>query len=123
MRTSIFAYKGIIGILSSPEAEGLIAKPGNGNLGCVLDASKIDISIEALELLKTIRRGRGGLGEIDIFKAGDTKVIFGWLGGYMKLFKPSEIETSRDYDPSLLVSSEDVIIPEDFKKVVESITV
>jgi len=118
MRTKIFAYKGIVGIQSGPDAENMVAKPENGNLGCVLEAQGIDISPEALELLKSIPRGRDGLGEVDVFQAGD-KIIFGWLGGYMKAILPEQCETSRDYNPSLLNSTEGVEAPEDFRKFVD----
>lgn len=117
--TIVFSYKGVVGIKSHDKSNALIAKPGGGNLGCVCDASKIKISKEALELLKTISRGHDGLGDIDVFKAGD-KVIFGWLGGYLKAFKPNQIEASRDYNPKLLSASEEVEIPEEFKKFVDS---
>ena len=68
MKTTIFAYKGIIGIQSSPDAEGLIAKPGNGNLGCVIDAASVEIQKEALDLLLKIPKGRDGLGDFDVLK-------------------------------------------------------
>ncbi len=120
MRTKIFAYKGYVGILSGPDAEHMVAKPGNGNLGCVFKAQGVDVSPEALTLLKSVGRGSGGLGEVDIFQAGD-KVIIGWLGGYLKAFKPSEIEMSRDYNPGLLSSTEGVEVPEEFKKFIDGI--
>lgn len=44
MKITIFAYKGFVGIMS--DSDGMIAKPGNGNLGCVCDASKVKISQE-----------------------------------------------------------------------------
>ena len=120
MKTTVFQHKGMIGILSSPDAEGFIAKPGNGNLGCVVDASQVEISKDALDLLKTIPRGHDGLGEIESFKAGD-KNVFGWLGGYMKAFRPADIETSRDYNPSILTATEGVEVPKEFKDFVDSL--
>lgn len=117
--TKVFIYKGIMGIQSNENSDALIAKPGNGNLGCVCDASKVQISKEALDALKSIPRGHDGLGEIDIFQSGD-KVIFGWLGGYLKAFKPENIETSIDYNPSLLKHSDDVEIPKEFIEFVDS---
>ncbi len=112
-KTKVFAYKGMIGIECDPESDALIAKPGNGNIGCVCDASKIDISEDALKLLRQIKRGRHSLGEIDVYKTNDL-VIFGWLGGYLKAFKPHNVETSREYDPSVLKHTENVEIPQQF---------
>ncbi len=118
--TKIFYYKGFIGIQSNENSDALIAKPGNGNLGCVCDASKVKISQEALDVLKTIPRGRDGLGEIDVFKSGDM-ITIGWIGGYLKAFKPSDIETSRDYDPNLLSADDDVEIPIEFMDFIDKI--
>ena len=53
MRTKVFAYKGWVDIQSDVNAEGLLNKPlDKGQLGFVLNASFVDISPEALELLK-----------------------------------------------------------------------
>jgi hypothetical protein len=117
--TKVFIYKGIVGIQSEETSDALIAKPVGGNLGCVCDASKVKISKEALDALKTIPKGHDGLGEIDVFKSGDM-IVFSWLGGYLKAFKPNEIETSRDYNPNLLTHSEDVDIPKEFIDFVDS---
>ena len=119
MKTKIFAYKGIVGIESNPDAEGLLAKPGGGNIGCVLNAASAEISQEALDVLKSIPRGRDGLGDIDVFKADDGRVIIGWLGGYKKVVT-KDSETSRDYNPSLLQATENVEVPEDFKEFVDT---
>lgn len=121
MKTTIFKYKEYIGIMSDPNAEGFLAKPENGSFGCVLDASKIDISKEALKTLIEIPRGRDGLGDIDCFKADDGTIVFGWIGGYYKAFKPNDVVTSRDYNPKLLTSTENVDIPEDFKSFIDSL--
>lgn len=118
--TKVFIYKGVVGIQSEETSDALIAKPGNGNLGCVCDASKVKISKEALEALKTIPKGNDGLGEIDVFKDNSGRVIFGWLGGYLKAFKPENAETSRDYNPSLLMHSDNVEIPKEFIEFVDS---
>ena len=120
MRTKIFCYNGIIGILSGPDSEGLVAKPEGGNLGCVLESTGVDISHDALELLKKVRRGHDDLGEVDIFSAGE-KVIVGWLGGYMKAFRPEDIEGSSSYNASLLKATEGVETPQEFKDFVDSL--
>lgn len=120
MRTHIFAYNGYVGILSHPEAEHFIAHPGNGNLGCVVDAKGVDISPDALTLIKQIRNSRDSIGDFDVFQAGD-KIIIGWLGGYMKAFEPSKITGSNTYNPNLLKSSDNVIVPEGFKKFIDDL--
>jgi hypothetical protein len=117
--TTVFIYKGIVGIQSDPTENDFISKPGGGSLGCICDGSTVKISKDALDALKTIPRGRDGLGEIEIYKTGD-KVIFGWLGGYLKAFDPKEIETSRDYNPSVLTHTDDVEIPKAFMEFVDT---
>jgi len=120
MRTSVFTYKGYIGIESDVKAEGLLNDPSQpGQLGFVVDANSVDIQPEALELLKAIKKGRDSLGDVDVFSAGD-KVIFGWLGGPLRLIDPKNTTGSRDYNPSLLKSNSDVKTPEDFIKAVDT---
>ena len=113
MKTKVFAYKGYVGILSSPEAD-LVAKPGNGNIGCVADAANVEFSQDAIDLLKKVKRSSDDIGDVDVFKAGDGVVVFGWLGGYMKAFKPEDVEGSSTYNPSLLVATENVEVPKGF---------
>ena len=120
MKTKVFSYKGMIGILSAPDAEGMIAKPEGGNFGVVVDGSQIEISEEALQLLKNVPKGHDSLGDIDVFKADGDKIIFGWIGGYMTAFPARSIEGSRDYDPKLLTATEGVVVPVDFINYVES---
>ena len=121
-QTEVFAYKGFIGILSNPSHEGIIAHPGNGNLGVVMDASKVRISNEALTLLKSIKKGRDCIGDIDVFTTNDNKVIFSWLGGYMNIVKANEIVGSREYDPSHLKAyNGEINVPSDFIEAVDEI--
>jgi hypothetical protein len=105
MRTQVFAYKGWVGISSGVEAEGLLNKPMDaGQLGFVVDAAFVDISSEAFELLKQVPKSNDDLGEVDIFKSTD-KVIFSWLGGVKKMFKPEQITGSNSYNPSLIAKT------------------
>jgi hypothetical protein len=105
MRTQVFAYDGWVGISSGTEAEGLLNKPMNaGQLGFVVDAAFVDISPEALELLKQVPKSIDDLGEVDIFKSTD-KIIFSWLGGVKKMFKPEQITSSNSYDASLITTT------------------
>lgn len=120
MKTKVFAHKGIIGISSDENADGVIAKFGNGNIGCVCDASQVEISKEAFDLLLTIPRGRDSLGDIDVFKANDGMVIFAWLGGYLKVLDPKKIQASREYNPKLLNITDGVITTKDFISFVDN---
>lgn len=120
MRTSVFTYKGYIGIESDVKAEGLLNSPTQpGQLGFVVDANSVDIQPEALELLKTIKKGSDSLGDVDVFSAGD-KIVFSWLGGPLRLIDPKKITGSRDYNPSLLKSNVEVKPTEEFIKAVDS---
>lgn len=115
MRTKIFSHRGYIGIESNVSAEGLLNNPKEkGQLGLVINAKYIDISVTALEILKKIRKGHDGLGEIDVYKANDGTIVFSMLGGPLKIVNPRTCETSRDYDPSLLVTCDNVDIPDGF---------
>ena len=114
--TTVFAYKGIIGIDSTPTDEGMIAPYGNGNIGVVTDADKVRISPDALSLLKTIKKGRDYIGDVDTFKCNDKSNVFSWFGGHKRILDPAKSVGSRDYNPSLLkVYEGDIEIPDDFK--------
>lgn len=122
MEIKIFAYNGFVGIMSDPDSDGMIAKPGNGNLGCVCDASKVKISQEAIELLKTVPKGADDIGDIDVFKADDNRVIISWFGGYYKVIDPKKSEAARDTNFYLLTpATEEVEVPESFKQFIDSL--
>lgn len=118
MKVTVFAYKGIIGIQSSPECEGIIAHPVGNNLGVVCEANKVLFSPEAIELLKSIKKGRDSLGDIDIFQSNQGP-MFSWLGGYLRSVIPSQSEGSNTYDPSLITASEGIEVPSNFIDYVE----
>jgi len=120
MRTIIFCHKGIVGIQSSPKAEGLLNKPlDKGQLGFVVDASYVDVQPEALELLKKVPGSGDDLGEVDVFKSSDGVTALSWLGGPLKAFKPDEITSSNDYQVNLLTPCENVETPQSFIDFVE----
>lgn len=122
MRTKVFAHKGVIGIQSDVNAEGLLNKPlENGQLGFVIDAKFVDISQDALILLKEIKRSCDDIGDVDIYKSGD-KVIFSWLGGPLKGFRPSEVSGSNSYDASVVSAINGVETPEDFMAYVNALS-
>lgn len=119
-KVNVFVYNGYVGIDANPDAEGIVAHPGNGSLGVVTEADKVQFSAEAVEALKRIRKSHDDLGDVDIFQAGD-KVILGWLGGYKRAFKPEEVEGSSSYDASLIKATEGVEVPQEFKDFVDSL--
>ena len=121
IRTQVFAYKGIVGIKSDVNAVGVLNKPAEvGQLGFVCDAAFVDISPEAIEILKKIPKSGDCIGDVDVWKTNDGKVIFGWLGGPLKMVDPKDdISGSRSYDPSLLSPSKGVEIDKDFIMVVD----
>jgi len=110
VRTKVFAHKGIVGIMSSYDADGLINNPEEkGQLGFVVNASYVDISPDALDLIKKIKKSGDDIGEVDVYMAGNDDIVFSWLGGQWKMFKPEQITGSSEFDPYLLESSSNVL--------------
>lgn len=120
MRTKVFAYSGFIGVESDYKAEGLLNNPAQPNeLGFVIDADFVDITEDALELLKNIKKSHDDIGDVDVFKS-DKKTIFSWMGGCFCIIDPESAEGSREYNPSLLKpSNQDILIPEGFKEYID----
>ncbi len=120
--TKVFVYKGVIGILSDVKSEGLLNKPEQpGQLGFVLEANKVQFSKEAKKLLKTIKKSGDSIGDVDCFKSTSKGVIFSFLGGPLKAFKPGEVEGARDTNFNLLdeFPDIDIEIPKQFKEFVD----
>lgn len=103
MKTKVYEYKGVIGIESDWKAEGLLNDPSTpGQLGFVLDASKVEVSKEALELLRQVPVGHDSLGDVDCFAADDGMTIFAWLGGPLRAVDPADCEAARNSKWDLL---------------------
>jgi len=120
MRTQIFAYKGYLCINSEPGAEGMIASPATapGNIGCTVEADKIDVTPEALTMLKGLRKVGGSFASISCFDSNDGKIYFGWLGGFKQVSDPKNLEGDRDYEPSLLTPTE-FEVPKEFSDFID----
>jgi hypothetical protein len=109
MKINVFSHKRFIGI------QGIDVQPkGMGNIESI-NKDNFKITIEAFNLLHEIKRGNNDIGDIDCFKHGDD-IIFGWFGGAFGLFPVDDIETSNEYDFSLLKDfiCDDIKIPVEF---------
>jgi len=121
MRTQVFQHKGILGIQSDFEAEGLLNDPSQpGQLGFVVNADFVDIQPEALELLKKVKPSHDDIGDVDVFQASDGVLVFSWLGGNLRAMNPDVIQGSNSYHPELLKTSDNVVTPQEFIDFVES---
>ncbi len=127
MNTKIFVYKGWIGIQSSEKVEGLIAKPGNGNIGVVVNTAHCEITPEAKNAFKSAGKEGGSFAPYMLTThagAGKDhgKSSFGWLGGYLNAGKTSQIKLGRDCDKDVLndmIEVKDMEIPRAFKEFVD----
>lgn len=128
MKTKIFMYKGWIGVQSSPDSDGLIAKPGGGNLGVVIRTDACEITPEAKKVFKDCRREGGSFAPFMLTKhegqatGAHGRSSFGWLGGYLNAAPISEVKIGRDCDKEALsdmVEVENMEIPEDFKTFID----
>lgn len=122
VKTKVFVYKGVLGIQSDIKSEGLLNNPANdGQLGFVLDASKVEFQQEAIDWLKKVKPSSDDFGGVDVFKTNEGMIVFSWLGGPLRLcMNQSEIDGSSNYHPELLTATEGVEAPEAFKIFVDS---
>jgi len=117
-RTQIFSHNGWVGIKSGLKVDGLLNNPmEKGQLGFVVDTKFVDITPEALELLKKVPQSGDDIGEIDIWKTNNGIILLSWLGSAMKMFKSEEITGSRCYDASLITKTVNFEPDPDFIKV------
>ena len=122
MRTRVFAYKNFLGVQSSFTSIGLLNKPGEpGQLGFVMDAKEVFFSLEAIELLKKVKRSRDAIGDVDVFQS-DSRVVFAFLGGPLCMYDATQIEGSRSHDAGLLEGLVKIVqnlVPQSFIDAVE----
>lgn len=107
VKTKIFTYKGWIGIQSSENSEGLIAKPGGGNMGVVLSTSACEITPEAKAVFKNAGREGGSFASFMLTEHAGApsehgKSSIGWLGGYLNAAPFSAVKLGRDCNKSVL---------------------
>lgn len=124
MKTKVFEYNGYVGIESDVKADGLVNNPLDaGQLGFVVDTTHVEFSKSAIAILKQIPKSNDSLGDVDIFKTADGRVIFCWLGGPKTILHLDyEISGSRDYNPDLFPEGSDDILPsQDFMDFVDGI--
>lgn len=129
MNTQIFVYKGMLGILSPENAKGIIARPGSGSMGFVVNTANIDISKEAKDAFNNAGREGGSFSDFMLTShvGGAVEVhgksSIGWLGGSRTAARVRDLKLGRDCDKSVLndMNEVEVEIPADFKKYIDSL--
>ena len=120
MRTQVFVYKGVLGIKSAVDADGLLNKPmDKGQLGFVVDAAHVDIQQEAIDWMRELPRTGDDIGAVDSFQSDNGPVVFSWLGGPMTSITKEEGDAPSSTDFGVLTASPDVEVPEDFKNYID----
>lgn len=113
MKTKIFAYKGILGAETDLENGIFLNNPkASGQLGCVIPIEEIEITQEAIDLLKKAPREKGSFAPITLMENN-----IGLLGFHKHLFKDEDLCIGRDCKLSTLDKLTVVdYIPDDFKE-------
>ena len=122
MRAQIFAYEGVLGAITDPENGLFLNDPKQpGQLGVVIPVEEIDITSEAISLLKAAKREGGSFSSIMLTRhsANDmtSKASIGLLGGLGKaVFTGDDLMIGRDCDTSILdmCTVKEDILPLDF---------
>jgi hypothetical protein len=98
--TLVYAYKGIIGIKSAQDCEGLVNDPNDYNgMLYIINAENVKFSADAIELLKKIPCGKDSIGDVMSYKVTtDNMTLFGFKGGPVRVIgrirpaNPKELE-------------------------------
>lgn len=107
MRTIIFAHKGVIGAETDMENGIFLNNPkSTGQLGAVVPVEEIDITQEAIDILKAANRENGSFASIMLTKHSDqssgSKASIGLLGFGKHLFLGDNLCIGRECDTSIL---------------------
>ena len=105
--------------------EGELVSPYDkpGNLGFVVsDVAHVGVSKEAYQALQTLKPGRDGLGEIDMFDTTDGKHVLAVMGGACGLHNIATVETSRQWKLPALEAFQliDNDVPEGAKEAIDN---
>jgi hypothetical protein len=73
----------------------------------------LGISAEAVALLKTIKRGRDAIGDVDWFTTADGKAAFCWIGGPKALIRVEGAVGSREYIGATNIEGKYVLVAND----------
>lgn len=97
----VTAYEGFV-IITGPKSNFKDPNwvPADGTrFGCVLmdTENNLGVSVDALKLLKGIRRNCDDGGDVMWWRAGNGKEGFGWIGGAQYGFWPPNAQADRDY--------------------------
>jgi hypothetical protein len=125
MTAKIFAYKGNIGIDIDMDGTFLNDPKGKGQLGCVISTKEVEISPEAIELIKSAKRGGGSFSELMLTKHanGDGFSSIGVMG-FGKIHLGKEFEIGRTCDTSILAdcSVGESEAPEDYRNFIDELS-
>jgi hypothetical protein len=106
IHATITAYKGslIIDLIATKSIENEVATSLDGptRIGQVImnTGKHLGVSKEAYQILKTIKRGRDDLGDINWFVTTNNNMnahAFSWLGGPKQIVNPEWAEGGRAY--------------------------
>jgi hypothetical protein len=128
MKTKIFAYKGALGAETDMEKGKFINKPlDDGQLGCVICVTEIEITQEAVNLLKSASREGGSFGPIMLTKHGGeiaktSPASIGLMGFGKHLFMSEQVALGKSCDKEILdlCTIVEIEVPEEFKKIVDN---
>jgi hypothetical protein len=111
MKTKIFAYKNNLGAITDMENGVFLNRPLDpGQLGCVVPSTEVEITREAVSLIRNAHRSGGSFADIMLTRhAVGTGSSIGLIGCGLHHFG-SDFEISRTCDLSVL---DDMTITED----------
>ena len=125
MKTKIFTFEGHLGAETDLRDGKFLNDPmAAGQLGCVISTSEIQITQEAIDLIKKAPREGGSFAEIMLTPKHDGAIVdkneksaIG-LMGFGKMYFGTGFKISRDCDTDILNDCEivEMEVPDDFKE-------
>lgn len=123
MTAKIFSYKGHVGIDINMDGTFLNDPKGMGQLGCVISTKEVEITQDAIDIIKSAKKSGGSFAELMLTKhaeEGDSSI---GVMGFGKVYLGNKFEIGRTCETSILADCNLITeeAPADFKEAIDEL--